>query len=1212
MLKQWFNNGKSSRLVHGLGFAALMSSLLLCVLTPARAETWTGRKDGCGEPGASLCGDNGTWGDKYNWSSETVPGAQDDVTIAFGTINGGARIIKSLTVTGGSPGFDSLLVKETLQVSAGEIGVTTTLQTGILTMSGGLINTPVGLLKGDREQDRVFNWTGGVLVSPNFQIPIDGKLIISGTSPKYVAGRIINEGTATAKGRGVTGGLPTGGSGNGFTNKSTGTFTVSGDFLFHQDSASQQQVFDNEGIFIKDGGGTTDMSLFVLNNTGTGIVRVENGTLVTTLGGTGNGDWTVLPGAVLDLSNFGLYRFESGTTIAGGGLVRLTTGLVYCAADVTFGTVASPTTFLLNGGTIGTNAPQKFSIASGSTMNWTSGSLNGILDVTQGGKLVISGAADKTFDGSVINNAGLTTWTGPGLIRSGLGSQFNNLATGNWRLLTDGDVFGSGVNGGTSGTHTNAGTLSKYGGTGTTNFVFGLANTGILEAKSGILVSANDLTLDTGSRFIGAGTHRLLGGSVAGNTTVEGTVELLSGTLFSNTDTPVFKVASGGIFNWKGGYLNAGGVAPGVFTIATGGKLNISGPAIKEFNRITNAGTTTLDGGGDLTGYAGVFTNTGTFNALNGATLIAGAYNNAGHSTFLNEGTLNIGTPGTAGTFNVTLSNYTQTATGRLNVDIGGASSFDKLNLNGLSNPGVGGGTATLAGKVNVSLLNGFVPPPDSLYRVMPFLAQSGEFSQIVDGNPTDKRTFAALYNATSFSLKALQVPPLLTIGNATIAENNAGGISLNFPVTLSFASDETVTAAYATSNGTATAGKDYTATSGTLTFAPGQIAKTITVPILGDTTDEDDEQFNLTLNNSKALPATVTVTGTIRDEDGPPGFSINDISISESNSGKKFATFTVLLSALSEKTTGITCYTADGTARTPSDYTAKRVNLSFGKGQITSSFSVELNGDTTDEINEVFYALLTLPINAGVAKARGVCTITNDDLPPTVSIDDVSLGEGQGGTRSIVFHLRLAQVSGKVVKVNFATALGTTFPASAGTDFVAVPPTTVSISAGTTIALARVVINGDLLDEENETFKVNLSSPVNATILDGQGIGTILDDDAAPSLSINDVSIQEGNGGTKTLSFTVTQSGITAKTVAVNFATADGTARSTSDYTAKSGTLSFVPGSALSKSISITINGDTVAEGDESFFVFLSGALNASIGKARGVGIITNDDASG
>ena len=266
MLRQWFDIGKSSRLMRGFGLAALMSSLFLAGAVPAEAETWTGRKDGCGEPGASPCGDNRTWGDKYNWDSETVPGSDADVTIpsGIGNINGGARIVRNLTMAGGSLGFDSLVVKETLQISAGEIGVTTTLQIGILTMSSGLINAPVGLLKGDREQDRVLNWTGGAIVSPNFKIPVDGKMIISGNSPKYAAGRIINEGTATAKGRGVTGEHPTGGGGGGgFDNTATGTFTVSGDFIFNQDAFSgNQQFFNNFGTFIKDGGGTTDMGLF--------------------------------------------------------------------------------------------------------------------------------------------------------------------------------------------------------------------------------------------------------------------------------------------------------------------------------------------------------------------------------------------------------------------------------------------------------------------------------------------------------------------------------------------------------------------------------------------------------------------------------------------------------------------------------------------------------------------------------------------------------------------------------------------------------------------------------------------------------------------------------------------------------------------------------------------------------------------------------------
>ncbi len=127
----------------------------------------------------------------------------------------------------------------------------------------------------------------------------------------------------------------------------------------------------------------------------------------------------------------------------------------------------------------------------------------------------------------------------------------------------------------------------------------------------------------------------------------------------------------------------------------------------------------------------------------------------------------------------------------------------------------------------------------------------------------------------------------------------------------------------------------------------------------------------------------------------------------------------------------------------------------------------------------------------------------------------------------------------------------------------------------------------------------------------DTQALGTILNDDSAPSLTINDVSIAEGNSGTKSLNFTVTLSKASGQTVKVNYATADGIARGTSDYVAKSGTLTFTAGQT-SKTISIVINGDTTFEGDETLFVLLSNSTVASIGRARGVGTIRNDDSSG
>lgn len=205
-------------------------------------------------------------------------------------------------------------------------------------------------------------------------------------------------------------------------------------------------------------------------------------------------------------------------------------------------------------------------------------------------------------------------------------------------------------------------------------------------------------------------------------------------------------------------------------------------------------------------------------------------------------------------------------------------------------------------------------------------------------------------------------------------------------------------------------------------------------------------------------------------------------------------------------------------------------------------------------------------------------------------------------------FRLKLSSPSGQVVRVTAATADTST---TAGNDYVRLLPTQISFTPGALYAYARVYINGDLLKEPNEAFRVNLSSPLNATITDSQAIGTILNDDSAPALLIDDVSISEGNM-TNTLTFTVTLSKASGQTISVNYATADGIARSTSDYVAKSGTLTFAPGSALTQTVSVTVNGDSMVEGDETLYVILSGAVNASVGRGRAAGTIINDDSSG
>ena len=451
-----------------------------------------------------------------------------------------------------------------------------------------------------------------------------------------------------------------------------------------------------------------------------------------------------------------------------------------------------------------------------------------------------------------------------------------------------------------------------------------------------------------------------------------------------------------------------------------------------------------------------------------------------------------------------------------------------------------------------------------------------------------------------------------LSINHGTmLIEGDTGTKSISFTVTLSGASNQSVSVNYATQNATAIAPADYTATSGTLSFAAGETSKTIMVTTKGDTLDEADEFFRVNLSApTNAILGEATGIGLIEDDDAAPLVSINNVSVTEGNSGTVNATFTITLSTASGQVVTINAIPYNGTARSPGDYTSGGARLVFQPGETSKPFSVPVKGDLLDEPNEVFYVILSSAVNCTIkpGAGRGIGTITDDDAPPSISIDDVRIGEGNSGQRTAAFRLKLSAPSGQVVRVTAATR---GLSATAGSDYTELAPTQIAFTTGNIFAYARVLINGDTLNEADETFNVNLSSPIAATISDNQALGTILNDDSAPSLTISDASITEGNSGNKVLNFTVTLSKASGQTVTVNYATADGIARSTSDYMAQNGALSFAAGQTT-KTISVVINGDTTFEGDETLFVLLSNATVASIGRARGTGTIINDDTSG
>ena len=303
---------------------------------------------------------------------------------------------------------------------------------------------------------------------------------------------------------------------------------------------------------------------------------------------------------------------------------------------------------------------------------------------------------------------------------------------------------------------------------------------------------------------------------------------------------------------------------------------------------------------------------------------------------------------------------------------------------------------------------------------------------------------------------------------------------------------------------------------------------------------------------------------------------------------------------------------TSDGTANSGSDYAATTGTVTFAPGDpATKTVTVPVNGDTVDETNEDFHVTLSSPVNSSVSGGPGTGTITDDD-GPAISIANVTVPEGDSGTTMQNVTVSLSAPSPQAVTMDVSSADQS---AIAGQDYVAIPSgTTLTIPAGQTSGNVQVGIIGDVNDEANETFLVNLSNAVNATFADNQGVVTIDDDDgvggAGSQFSINDATVTEGNSGTSQLTFTVTRTLPNSSAATVDYSTAGATATSGVDFTPQSATLSFPLGTA-SQQVTIDVIGDRLAEADETLFVNLSNPTNATLLDAVGLGTITNDDHS-
>ncbi|MDB9467245.1 Calx-beta domain-containing protein, partial [Dolichospermum circinale CS-539/09] len=465
----------------------------------------------------------------------------------------------------------------------------------------------------------------------------------------------------------------------------------------------------------------------------------------------------------------------------------------------------------------------------------------------------------------------------------------------------------------------------------------------------------------------------------------------------------------------------------------------------------------------------------------------------------------------------------------------------------------------------------------------------------------------------TYFSYVSNVTLPTITLAVSPTSVSEDGTANLIYTFTRTGSTTSALTVNYGIT-GTADS-SDYTgATPGTgktITFAAGASTATLTIDPTADTIVESDETVALTLatGTGYTVGTTGAVTGTIANDDATITLAVSPSSVLEDGTTNLIYTFT----RTGYTATALTVnYDITGTADS-SDYTGATPGtgktITFAAGATTATLTIDPTADNIVEGDETVLLNLTAGDGYTISTTTAVTgTITNDDLPIiSVAATDSDAGETATGITPNPGTFTLTRTGDltQAITVNY-TLSGI---ATNGADYSSLPGT-VNFAAGVSSATVTVTPTDDNIFEGTETAILTLATGA------GYILGTttsatvnITDNDPQPSISINDVSVTEGNSGTTNATFTLTLSHPSSQPITVNYATADGTATTADlDYNAATFTVTFAPGET-SKTVNVAVVGDIKSENPETFTVNLSNATNATITKAQGVGTITNDD---
>lgn len=512
----------------------------------------------------------------------------------------------------------------------------------------------------------------------------------------------------------------------------------------------------------------------------------------------------------------------------------------------------------------------------------------------------------------------------------------------------------------------------------------------------------------------------------------------------------------------------------------------------------------------------------------------------------------------------------------------------------------VTGGTAT-GGGVDYTLANGTLTfaAGETTAVIVIDLPNDGAIEatktvQVTLSNPTNAllgsrsvHTFSIIDND---SAPASNPTPAVAF-KAAISSAQEGSGTATVLVSLSSATNHSISVDY-TVAGTATSGADYVLAAGTLTFAPGEVTKSIAIGLLEDTTDEDNETVVLTLSNpvGATLGASKVHTLTITDNDAPPSvaFDFAHSSGSEASAGSVGVT----LSAISDKIVTVHYAITGGSAQQPEDYSLVKGTLTFAPGETTKSIPLAVVEDALSEADETVVVTLSAPVNAVLgANVNTTYTIVDNDAGPTVAFQTTTTTIGEG-VASVALTVTLSAASAQTVTVDYAATGGS---AQAGLDY-ALANGTISFAPGQLSKTIVISIVHDKLDEADETIVVELSNSSHATLgVNSAHTVTVTDDDNPPTVAFSS-AVGSGEESLGTALALVQLSAPSGNTISVNYTVTGGSAVSGVNYTLANGTLTFVPGQT-SVAIPITLINDGAASGNKTIEITLSSPANAGLG---------------